>query len=161
MAAPLSFPDGCRHKCGSMLGQRNGNPRLRAYVRLQTGIFCMCVSVVWLSVVFGIYLHDAASVAVLEFFAAATWTWIIASGHFVFHDGGLWLSGASVLSGSLSLSPCSLIVEGIAMAFGISVAAGALLGSCLLHLAWILCGNLAAHEGGHGGVVNLVDHGVE
>ena len=36
---PLSFPDGCRHKCGSGLGQRNGNPRLRTYVRLRTGIF--------------------------------------------------------------------------------------------------------------------------
>ena len=41
MAAPLSFPDGCRYNCGSMLGLLKGNPRLRTYVRLQTGIFCI------------------------------------------------------------------------------------------------------------------------
>ena len=39
MAAPLSFPCSCREKRGSELGQRNGNPRLRTYMRLQTGIF--------------------------------------------------------------------------------------------------------------------------
>ena len=39
VAAPLSFPYGCRDECGSMLGRCNGNPRLRTYVRLQTGIF--------------------------------------------------------------------------------------------------------------------------
>ena len=43
MAAPLNFPYGCRYNCGSMLGQRNGNPRPRTYVRLQTGIFFMCI----------------------------------------------------------------------------------------------------------------------
>ena len=41
MAAPLNFPYGCRDKRGSELGQRNGNPRLRTYVRLQTGIFLL------------------------------------------------------------------------------------------------------------------------
>ena len=39
MAAPLSFPDSCRHKCGSELGLLKVNPRLRAYVRLRAGIF--------------------------------------------------------------------------------------------------------------------------
>ena len=39
MAAPLSFPDGYRDKRGSMLGQRNENPRLRTYMRLRAGIF--------------------------------------------------------------------------------------------------------------------------
>ena len=39
MAALLNFPRICRYKCGSMLGLLKENPRLRAYVRLQTGIF--------------------------------------------------------------------------------------------------------------------------
>ena len=38
MAAPLSIPYGCREKRGSELGQRNGNPRLRTYIRLRAGI---------------------------------------------------------------------------------------------------------------------------
>ncbi len=39
MAALLSLPDGCHIIVAAMLGQRNGNPRLRTYVRLRTGIF--------------------------------------------------------------------------------------------------------------------------
>ena len=39
MAAPLSFPYGCRNKFGSMLGRCNGNPRLQTYVHLRAGIF--------------------------------------------------------------------------------------------------------------------------
>lgn len=41
MAALLNFPRSSRHKCGSMLGRCNGIPRLRTYMRSQTGNFLL------------------------------------------------------------------------------------------------------------------------
>ena len=59
MAALLSFPDGCRDKRGSMLGQRNENPRLRTYMRLRAGIF-LYVNFAWFLVFEGASSHEFA-----------------------------------------------------------------------------------------------------
>ena len=101
--------------------------------------------------------------AVLEFLAAATWTWVVASGKLVLHDGSTPLLIACILRGS-----CSLV--GIAELFLVEVALCLGIFRLLVllgHFLWSFLRSLlqfwyaAAHENADDTVVHVVNHGVK
>ena len=54
MAAPLSFPDGCREKRGSELGQRNGKSPSANVCAFADGDFCVWL---WIRYVKSLYMN--------------------------------------------------------------------------------------------------------
>ena len=99
---------------------------------------------------------EALAVAVLELLAATARAGVVASRHFLLDDGFLAVF-AGVACGGL----CGGFVAEVLAALGVLRLLAGRFGSSFAHVFGGLHGDLSAHEGGHGGVVDFVDHVVE